>query len=539
MGLARSSLRWSVVHAVLLGVVLYVAAVLPLATARHTPRAEAQVQGLAAYVGQLCATSSVVGPEVCVFVVVAGLAVAIHEGYVPRDLQSLKDLAVRFRDWLASDFTSPSAVEEFKNQYALHPDHIDIDPVLQSWWQYAMGGAAQQWENTTYSGQAGVTLHDVAGGLAGQLQMQSLPSGATSSTQSTTVRVQWLASGPAEGGRVRLRVWDAAKQHLYTDQTIVMNPGSNASQLSSGYVLGQSTDFYGRVMYVQFDVLGPQAGLTHWRAGLAFVQFVQVWSGQAQAINWPYPYLATPVDASAVVLALPDGSVVHMPTSADSLVGSTGTTVVPREDGTTGAVVTPGNPGAEGAKRTDNPSFWERLFGGVTDAIDFGSSILGDIATGITDIYNVLTTTIETTLTGIREGVLAIPAAIATVVTAVTDLPNAIAALFDPAIAWADFADGDWPGIQLAWSGAMPGCLTDGLASQGSLFTGGGSPVVSIPTASMGAGPDHVNIDLSAASVYTYAASTVVCAVFGFVWALSRIKIILGGNEGLGGGDGE
>ena len=190
----------------------------------------------------------------------------------------------------------------------------------------------------------------------------------------------------------------------------------------------------------------------------------------------------------AVMPGVESGDRVYPPMSPETLWDWDGASPYARADGTTGAGVE-SPPGAG----TDDPAWWEGLFGGVTGWLQAIWDRLGDLAELV-------------------EGIA----------TDVAALPTMLADLFNPAVAWAAFTATGYPAMESEFTGTAPGCFLDAVADVDTLFTGSGEGI----SLTFGLPPNEAEVIIpyySEVGAVTKPLINLVVVLIGFVWTFRRV----------------
>jgi len=160
--------------------------------------------------------------------------------------------------------------------------------------------------------------------------------------------------------------------------------------------------------------------------------------------------------------------------------------------------------------------------------------LTGEIPGSVVD-----TSTMEGLLDGILGGVTDVVEGVIGVGEAVVALPLAIvdafADFFNPMDAWEDFVavGGGWEDIETAANAAMPFCLGLGLGNIGDLYEGDGEPV----TVDFVYGTEFTLTPTESVTDITKAVSVMAMAVVMVMWALNRVRKVLGGEGSTSSGD--
>jgi hypothetical protein len=522
-GIARRGVPLVLVWAMVWG------AIAPILVQPRRAEAVGPVAGALAAVG----CTDPIGAPLCL-----GAAAALA-WYVWSNGQSNSDtltaVANAFVSWW-QDNPSSSSRAAIESQFATHPAYLQPDwGMVSDWWEafqtagvnvgdwseanYIVSGsttlAVAEWrETTTYvAGTQFWTFRSYPldrplatnSGCAGATQSApqfnfkfgrpALPAGSAGAT----VEVKMWAADVGPDTRVLDTVFTFGSQttNLVINNTGTFggsgNAGLSTTALRCSYWAAHAQYVVQYVIKAQADNLIPAIAL----AGGALSD---------GTISLGYPYTAWVATGGLVDPKIPSASagVVYAPAGYDEFVGWNGVDAIPLSGGTTATVVRPvdvtvvgGTPGLT----AEDQVWWAGLF----------TTVFGPM---------------QTALESIRTGINAVTTTIFNVLTAVEALPVAIAALFDPAVAWADFWMSSWPGLQTTAAGVAPFCYSGAFSSSATLFVAGsGSGSVYVPL--FGEVDLPVISDVAAVGQGT---TTVLCGLLLVSWAAYRIRKVIGGE---------
>ena len=480
---------------------------------RPLPAAPVQAQIGLSYTGALAACSaSNVGAAVCV----GAAAFIIWYTWGGGDTvtaNAVQDLLDTFEGWWSGGGDQTEAGIQIAAQYTSHSSYVvPTTDMLVAWDN--LYPAISPFHHITVGGVGGVGFTSANGYDGGDMLEYTLATGDWPDLCAgcTTADITAIAVVVPD---LRPLVSDKWSYHIY-DWAEGLNPATdtptdsyNRSNTyrtgSEGWGGGTSLGWfnsltiggvnqYQKAIQLRLDLAYAQPTTTSTENHLG-VQGPQVWvtedaTGCACIRKSYLDYTVWTPTPGAPTIYVPENVVFNIPYTSDSLVEATPATTY------TGV-------GGETVPITGTAA-------GSGTSVDLGETngILEGIAGGITNVV---------------EGVIGIPAAII----------GELATFFDPTAAWGGFAATGWPDISDAANDAMPFCLGLGLSNVGDLYGGDGDPV----TVDFVYGTEFMLTPTESVTDITKAVSVMAMAVVMVMWALNRVRKVLGGEGSTSSGD--